>query len=391
MFKKQALSWLLWSTVFCTVMSVVIAPFAMAAPKRKAKKSGDLSVAMLPIQGGNASELHDAIELELELINGIAVQNESDLATELGNPRGGILESAVAAPVMQMKKLDILIHTFKLPTKEGDTWIVLFYAQDGKPRVYKEFSADQSVDETAVSVGKALKPVVNGWAKRPPIKVKLPTPSTSTRRSQYKNDDSSRSVSSSKSSKKQSRTGFGDLKRDGQIEDDENMQVDDEENEYTRTDENNDEQFEVEQDFDLQDPRRPHKFSFDLSLRWGVSAWNFNQQIDQKPRVNPLLLSGDVYADWWPWKNFGFDGSFTMGAAPWKFTSTQTSSTTTTTPTNPSTPGPTTPTTIDVVLPEKFVATYMNLGLAFKMRYLFTEGPQGVGLGIRVGYRYWGG
>jgi hypothetical protein len=163
-------SWLpfaLWA-LFATLLSSTP---TYAAKSSKKNPSKDLVLAVLPYKGGNAAAIMDALELELELVQGIRVLNLSELASDLGDPTGAVLDAFVSEPILKEQKIDILIHSFELQNKR----VVIFYAQDGLPRVYEQAPTKTSAEDFAVFISETLQNNITSWSTLEPLQIKLPS------------------------------------------------------------------------------------------------------------------------------------------------------------------------------------------------------------------------
>lgn len=400
------------------------------AAKKKRKRASPLTVVVLPFVGKNTggSEVKEAIELELELVE--VVQVSASDAVEGDVRRGGkkAFDAAALASTMSKRGVDVLVRGERGPgEKNPDALLVIAYGKDGQPRFFKELALGSEPDAAAATIVDSLRPTLEGWKSARPVRLPLAdekgidtddlivdedellsgsgagsgsgSGSSSTSRmvardrSADERDDrdvlddepppkktkaAPKEETKEKESKRTGPLDFNDepvdrspppRKKKSRIDDDSDVATErvarTEIGEDGRRRTIDDVEDEVEPDEDDKDRKLAHTFALSGAFDGGTWYYQFDGGGIGDTQVSANFYpGGSVLIDAWPLSWVGLDGELAISAVQFQING-----------------GPI------VVTPESFLSLQTRAGTALKLRYTLKNG---IGLGGRVGYRYFG-
>lgn len=158
--------------------AVLFAAPADARRKRTAKpKNEPLDVVVLPfgaLTGKKANEAKDALELELELVDNARVLAADQVLADIDDVISSDGAEAAWSPrvlsrILKKRGIEVLIGT----PPSGSKPVVVAWANDGQPRVFREVAGGASPDQIAATTLSILKPALAKWTTLKPQK--LPT------------------------------------------------------------------------------------------------------------------------------------------------------------------------------------------------------------------------
>jgi hypothetical protein len=425
-----------WARVWAAwIVAVSLCLPGTAVAGRRGGGSDLLDVVVLPfaaLSGRKAqADAKEALELELELVDNVRVQASEAVEQDLEALGEDAFEARALSGVLKRRGVEVLVA---VPPGLGRTVVVAF-ANDGKPRVVKDMPRGAAADQLAVTTMAALKPALSRWAKQKPVP--LPSGGAGSGRGVVDDEDILAEVDRSKP-----RQGGGDdgearrrpsardggrgvrggdddddaadagtRRRDGRgrdasgdddggrarrrsgIDDEDAPRVREEAStgERQALDASDDDTLgqrerrsltEVEDDAPSGSGPVKATHLIALAAAFDGATWRYNFEPTRGAGPNPVTATffpgGSVHFDLWPWESVGLDASGVFAAVPFEIP-------------------PVVDTSTGVVLlrvePSKFTALQFDVGGALRGRYLLRFGDDGplrmIGLGGRLGYRYW--
>lgn len=387
-------------------LTVLGAAPAEARKKRAPPKNDLLDVVVLPfgaLSGSKAAEAKDALELELELVDNTRVAAADMVLGDIEEAGAAAFKPATLAKIMKKRGVEVLVGTPPTLGSGRSKPLVVAWANDGKPRAFREIAAGASPDQIAATSLSMLKPALAKWsslspqqlptagsddddddddvladedppAKKPETKPKKPA------RDPVEDDDerTTRSIDDDedappKKKPKKERTRVVDDAEDAEPR---RRRAALDENDVSGLDGERRSMLEVEDEADGRSTTVKESHAIALSGTFDGATWFYgfegNDGVQPDPVQAPFYPGGSVRFDLWPTENLGIDASGSLAAVQFSIRS-----------------------RADLLItPNKFVSWHTNAGVAFKGRYLFHLADEGVlrtiGLAGRVGYRYWG-
>ncbi len=419
------------------VVAVAAAPAAAARARRGPAAAEMLDVVVLPfaaVAGVARTEAKEAVELELELVDTVRVQSSEALERDLEVLGEDGWEARALAGVLKRRGVEVLVAA---PTGLGRPMVVAFGA-DGKPRVVKDLPRGAAADQLAATTMAALKPALARWAKLKPVA--LPAGGTGSGRGGVSEDEifaeadrprapprktSDVDADADEPRRRQDRGGDRDgtrgVRGGGDLDDEEEPPRrragrDDGARSRRRDDDGGGDvkpspraleeastsgrraldtsdddalgQVERRSLTEVEDDTSPggtrpvkpgHLIA--LSAAFDGSAWTYAFDSDEGPEPNPVTAGrypgGSLRFDLWPLEFLGIDADVAVGYILFKLQPEdrrQTANTVT-------------------VSPAQFGSTHVNAGGVVRGRWMLRFADDGplrmIGLGGRLGYRYW--
>ncbi len=156
--------------VLMSLSSLVVAVDATAKPpraKRGASPREPLDLVVLPfevLRGDAAGEASQALELELELVDGVRVQDAVVVLADLEAGQG-VLDAATVKRVMTRRSLEAIVTA---PAGFERPWLMVL-GRDGRPRVLKELPRGADADQMAAVALAAVKAAVPSFFQLKPL------------------------------------------------------------------------------------------------------------------------------------------------------------------------------------------------------------------------------
>ncbi|HEY1098171.1 MAG TPA: hypothetical protein VGF99_04555 [Myxococcota bacterium] len=393
--------------VVVAVLLLLTTVFADAALARKKKSKAPpapaepLDIAVLPfdaLRGRDARAAREALELELELLEGVRVQDSGALGAELDKAKDPLAAATIKA-AMARRSVEVLVAT--PPGYERP--IVVGYGADGRPRVIKELPRGASADQLAATALLALKPAFDGWRELPPLA--LPGKNNASRSP----EGSTVVVADDDDDVLVPETGGRTKKPTRSLDDDDDVLVDDpppkpkkpaktpsiddatgddddaERQRRRALDDSEEENLdggrrrtidEIDEDRDNRAVvKSTHTFL--IAGAFNSAAWSYTFDGDNNLEPDPvdagLYPGARLHLDLWPTEWLGFDASASLSFLRFQINSSPTIT----------------------VSPSRFDSQQIIAGGAAKVRWVARFADDGplrlIGLGGRLGYRYWQG
>jgi hypothetical protein len=365
---------------------VVLGLLLAAAPadarrkRRPPKKAEPIDIAVLPfevLRGADARAASGALELELELVDGVRVQDAGAAFADLQAARDP-LDAATVKQVMSRRGLEALVAA---PIGFERPWLVVFGA-DGKPRIVTELPRGANADQMAAVALAAIKPAIPGFAK---LKAKKLPPRVrgADLRNVIDDDEDDEGGPGRRTggdedggdaSRREARrtAGLGDEGSDGSRR---RSALDDTERDRLATDAP---RRTLTDDDDARSAgggpiRETHLLA--LSGTFDGAGWRYafegNDNVQPAPVTAGFHPGGTVRADLWPLPFVGLDASGSISTVQFKVADSENLA----------------------VAPNRFLSIHTNAGVSARGRYLLRLSDDGVlrmvGIGARLGYRYW--
>lgn len=154
-------------------MAVLVVAWPCHAKKRKAPRGAALNVAVLPFtgKGSGGNDAKEALELELELVEAVAVVASDSIADDARRLRTPY-EADALAPILSRRAIDVLVSGERAVGKDDeDVLLVVAWAKDGAPRFFVEMPLGRDPQDAAVAVVDALRPALSAWKRQRPVKL----------------------------------------------------------------------------------------------------------------------------------------------------------------------------------------------------------------------------
>ena len=355
------------------------------AKRRKAVAPANepLDVVVLPfvvLRGNDANAAREALELELELVDGIRVQDGGAIAADLEAAKDPLAPAAIKA-AMARRSVEVLVTA---PTGFPRPLIVVFGA-DGKPRVLKELPRGAGPEQTAATALAVLKPALDAWGTLKPQK--LPARATAGSAANGVDlgpdgDDDGDDASRRGDATSPAARGTKQPKSTTALDDDD----DDAAAARRSAIDTNDGSLDAGPRRTLSDVEKqrgggggPIKTGHLLAVSGTFDGAGWHYDFKGNDNVQPGAVGagfhpgGSIRADVWPVEFFGVDASASLSAIQFQINSVENL----------------------VVTPKRFTSFHTNAGVSGRGRYLLRLSDDGVvrvvGLGVRVGYRFWQG
>jgi hypothetical protein len=370
------------------VVALVLLGASSAEARRKTrptpKKVEPIDVAVLPfdvLRGNEARAASEALELELELVEGVRVQDAGAVSAELQAAKDP-LDAATVKRAMVRRGLEALVSA---PAGFERPWLVVFGA-DGKPRILKELPRGADADQLAATALAAIKPAVAGFAKLKAQKLPARGNGVALRDvvvdDDDDEDDGSAPTTQSGADDNDADARRRDKRRTAGLDD----EGGDARRRRTALDGGDDDRL-----TDADGPRRtladvddasrsgsgPVKETHLLALSgtFDGAGWRYdfagNDNVQPAPVTAGFHPGGAVRADLWPLPFVGIDASGAISTVQFKIADNENLS----------------------VTPNRFVSVHTNAGVSARGRYLLRLSDDGVvrvvGVGARMGYRFW--
>ena len=389
------LPWLLVVLMLCFHLA---ADTAHARKKSKRRsQTRQLSVVVLPAEGMSpkaATELKEALELELELVDSARVEASDLVQEDLAGVGRREMDSQALSRILQKRRVDVLIRA----EKTGSGVQVQALGSDGKPRLIRDLQGS-GTDEIVRKATSALKPALKQWGGLKPIKTEdsedeevAVRPS---RRVGADVDNSSLFVDEEDlvgTGKKPKAAGQGDKPkredpaREARADARNGRDVVDggKDDERTRRSLQGDEgesrsaHGSIDDTDEAPSPAVKSTHLLAVSAGFDGSTWQYRfDGLDgvagNKQTVGATFFPGvAVHADVWPLDWLGVDVAGTASFVRFLISGGGNL----------------------LIKPDQFTSLHLNIGAAAKARYLLQLGGDGaliplVGIGGRIGYRYW--
>ena len=411
-------SWLL----FACGMTLLFAAPADARPKRAARaKVEPLDIVVLPfsvLAATKAQETKEALELELELVDNTRVVDGEQVLADLNAAGDGAFSAVTLSRVMKKRGIEVLVATPPGLMSTAGKPLVVAYASDGRPREFREIATSAGVDQIAATVFSFLKPGLGKWRSLPVAKLPAKTsrpdvddddvflPDRSARRSDADDDDDASAgrnrrpaagetsanggdtADRSRSQRGSRSTRTVDENDDAATDNRPSRLSDDEEESGPQRRRGSLDERDVsglegerrslfgdnEDSADRRQLKEQHLLALSGSFAGATWYYNFegNDGVQPDPVQAGFYPGGSVRADLWPLPWLGLDASASLAAVQFQINSSATLQ----------------------INPGKFVSWHSGGGAAVKARYTLRLADDGVvrlvGIGARLGYRYWG-
>jgi len=382
----------------CAVLSVLVAGAADAKRKsRPPPPEEPLDIVVLPfdvLRGKDARAAREALELELELVDNVRVQDNGALKADLDKARDPLAATTIKA-AMGRRSIEVLVLT--PPGYERP--IVAMYGADGRPRVVKELPRGAGPDQMAATALTVLRPALADWRALPPIA--LPA----TKGAAVDDDDVIADVPPKKPGKGKREPVVDEVddpidppaRRRGLDDDEEDAPLaaadddDDDDSAAARKrraalDDAEDDSLDGGRRRTIDDVEEPGRSSggpiksthvFAASGTFDGAGWSYifdgNNNLEPDPVNAGFYPGGSLRLDLWPTEFFGIDAG--IGVSSVQFLINSSANIT--------------------VAPSRFASLHINTGGAVKLRWLARFADDGplrlIGLGGRLGYRFWQG
>jgi hypothetical protein len=406
--------------VACVVCALLFASPA-DAKKKKRKRASPLNVVVLPFvgKGTGGSDVKEAIELELELVEVVQVSASDTLESDVRKGGKRAFDVSVLAGTLSKRGVDVLIKGERGPgEKNPDALLVVAYGKDGQPRFFKELALASEPDAAAATIVDSLRPTLEGWKSARPVRLPMEDQKDIDVDDVLVDDDLAgapakgggrlvarsgggddeddekgdvlddppppppkRDTSTSKDGRKKSPLDFNDepverqkpsassssKKKRSRLDDDAEV------TRVARTEIGEDGRRrtidDVEDELDEEESKDGKKLAhtFALSAAFDGGTWRYQFDgagIGDTTVSAPFYPGGSVLLDAWPLSWVGVDAEFGVGVVPFKING-----------------GPI------VVTPTEFTSIQLRGGGTAKVRYTLKNG---IGLGGRAGYRFFG-
>jgi len=370
------------------LMLLAASPAEAARRKRKTKAkkpaaaAEPLDIVVLPfevLRGTEAAAARSNLELDLELVEKIRVQDGAAVAADLSAAKNP-LDPAAIKTAMARRSIEILVAA---PTGFERPHLVVFGA-DGKPRLIKELPRGAAADQVAATALAVIKPAIPTWSTLKPQK--LPALASGDvdvsdvilggggrgGAGDDDDDDAPRGGRGDPSPTTSKRTAGLDTptetNRRGAVDDSERDALD---TTPRRT------MVDVEESAGPAVGLIKESHLLALSGTFDGAAWNYsfagNGAAGPEDVGAGFHPGGSLRADLWPVDFIGIDASAALSTVQFQINSSGTLA----------------------VTPNRFVSVHANAGASVKGRYLLRLSDDGVlrlvGIGARVGYRFWQG
>ncbi len=416
------------TSVFVVVLlSLLGAGSAEAARRRRPSKPKNepLDIVVLPfgaVNGKKAQEAKEALELELELVDNARVVDAEQVLADLDNAGEDAFSPAALARILKKRGIEVLVGTPPTTGSGSATKpFVVAWGNDGQPRVFRELAAGATVDQIAATSLSVLKPALSKWAT---LKAqKLPANKGGTKAdgrgdarggddgdvlagddddedeaapkkraserepnapvAQKPKDPSDDAARSSRGARSRARSLDGDdaPERSRLVDDDEDRaprrrRAAIDETDVSGLDGERRSLLDVEDEVDARGGAAKDSHLIGVSGTFDGATWYYafegNDGVQPDAVQAGFYPGGAVRADLWPFENVGLDVSASLAAVQFQINSNANLA----------------------ITPTKFVSWHVNGGAAIKARYLLRFSEEGplrlVGIGGRLGYRYWG-
>ena len=373
------------SAVLCCLVCALVWSGTAEAKRRKAAPPANepLDVVVLPfavLRGNDANAAREALELELELVDGIRVQDGGAIAADLEAAKDPLAPAAIKA-AMARRSVEVLVTA---PTGFPRPLIVVFGA-DGKPRVLKELPRGAGPDQTAATALAVLKPALDSWgtlkAQKLPARAAAGSATDGVDLGPDGDDDGD-DASRRGDARSPAARGTKQPKSTTALDDDD----DDDDAARRSAIDTNDGSIEAGPRRTLTDVEKqrgsgggPVKAGHLLAVSGTFDGAGWYYDFKGNDNVQPGAVGagfhpgGSIRADVWPVEFFGVDASASLSAVQFQINSVANL----------------------VVAPKRFVSVHTNAGVSGRGRYLLRLSDDGVvrvvGLGGRIGYRFWQG
>jgi hypothetical protein len=373
------------------LLDVVVLPFAVLSARKP------------------QADTKESIELELELVDNVRVQESEAVEQDLDALGEDAFEPGSLSRVLRRRGVEVLIAA---PADLGRSVVVVF-AADGKPRIVKDLPRGAPADQLTATTMAVLKPALARWAKQKPVplpaggkgrdrdtgvvddddvlvqadRVKKPA-----RNDDDADDDGGRKprVRDKDRDRSRGRTRGDDAGDDpGEV-----TRVREEASTRGRaaldtTDDDTLGQRERRSLTDIEEDDVPvggagpvkatHLIA--MSGAFEGATWRYTLETDNgiapKPVAAGFFPGGAVRFDLWPWEFAGIDAAATIASVPFVIPPVRDAS----------------GNVVLQVTPGNFSAVQVNVGGALRGRWMLRFAEDGpvrmVGLGGRLGYRYW--
>jgi hypothetical protein len=320
------------------------------AKKRTKTRATALNVVVLPFvgKGAGGSEVKEALELELDVLAMAQVSPSDGVEADLAKAGMRAFETSALAACLNRRRIDVLIRGERGPgQKNPDALLVSAFGRDGQPRFFKELSLGSEPDATAASIVDALRPALPGWKRARPVR--LPNVG----RAQDKLDVLLVDEDPVDRAKPSAVTGDAAKKRVSALDIDEAPRK-----KASRFDE-------IEVESEIEAPAAEHKLrhGFALSGAFDGATWRYDG-VDGEVVAAGFYPGGSVLLDLWPLTWLGLDTELAFAGLRFEIDQ-----------------------SAGAVTPAEFASLQTRIGAALKLRYTLDNG---LGLGGRVGYRYFG-
>jgi hypothetical protein len=155
----------------------VAAPADAARRRRPAKPRNEpLDIVVLPfgaLGGKKATEAKEALELELELVDNARVVAADTLLADVDDAGADAFSPGTLSKLLKKRGIEVLVATPPSMTSSTGKPLVVAWAGDGNPRVFREVAAGASVDQIAATALSFLKPALAKWSTLPPAKLPI--------------------------------------------------------------------------------------------------------------------------------------------------------------------------------------------------------------------------
>ena len=352
-----------------------------------------LDIVVMPfdvLRGKEARAAREALELELELVDNVRVQDNGALKADLDKARDP-LNAATIKAAMARRSVEVLVLTpsgYERP-------IVAIYGADGRPRVVKELPRGAGPEQMAATTLTVLRPALDGWRRLPAIS--LPS-KTAVGAADNNDDDDAAPVQPAKGKRDPDSVLVDDAPADRRrgLDDDEDpapLKDDDTDDDATAARKRR-AALDAAEDDNLEGGRRrtiddiddgagragaPLKSShvFAASGTFDGAGWSYvfdgNNNLEPDPVNAGFYPGGGLRVDLWPTEFFGIDASAGLSTVQFLINSSANIT----------------------VAPSRFASLHINTGVAVKLRFLARFADDGplrlVGIGGRLGYRFWQG
>lgn len=388
-------SWLRWGVLAMVAALLLASPASARRRKKKtAKPPEPLDIAVMPfgvLRGADAKAASDALELELELVDNVRVQDAGAIAADLSAAADPFAPGTIKS-AMARRSIEVLVTA---PAGFARPFIVV-YAKDGKARVLKELPRGAGPDEMAATALAVIKPALPKWSSLKPQALPeragrgvdvdvvgdddddddLPRGSDK-RASRVQDDDDDVAPVDDGASRRKRTAGLDDdddsLKRDERRR----RALDDSDGESL--DQRKRRSLADVEDETSGDGAGPTKTSHILALSGTFDGAGWYYAFEGNDNVQPVPVGagfhpgGSVRGDLWLQEFVGVDVSAALSTVQFQINS------------NPNLE----------VAPNRFLSIHANAGVSGRGRLMLHLSDDGVlrtiGLGARVGYRFWQG
>ena len=340
--------------------------FAEQAYAKRGKGSSTLTVVVVPFvgKGAGGENVKEALELELELVATVRLLASDSLERDLSNAGKRAFDKQKLSSVLKRAGIDVLIRGERgAGANNPDALLVTAYGKDGQPRFFRELALGSDPDAVAVTIIDALRPLLERWQGARPVRVPVAADEDEPLDVFVGDDDADQDKDSARLIRRPTRDPVDRSAPVEQQRPRKESRLDEEPSE--------EEVDPVKSIDDVEDElasptatKLSHTLALSGAFDGGTWRYTFDGNgVGDTNLVAPFYVGGSALIDVWPVPWLGADLELAFAGVPFVIG------------------GP-----IPVV-PASFISVQSRVGAALKLRYAMQNG---VGIGGRLGYRYYG-